>query len=66
VILWLWGYFKKDWRILALLALGLDHGAVCRELTSTCILNGLVRSLHMAPDGNKNLFQNVSVPVWRF
>jgi len=24
--------------------------AACRELTSTCILNGLVSSLHMAPE----------------
>jgi len=34
-------------------------GAICRELTSTCILNELVRSLHTTPDHEKKLTQLV-------
>jgi len=28
----------------------MDSGVACRELTNTCILNGLVSSLHTTPE----------------
>jgi len=39
-------------------------GAVCKELTSTCILNGLVSSFHMAPGSIARLIRD-SVALFR-